>query len=66
MLKALIEDGHVALFDGRLLTKRADGLTVLKDDPSLVLIHPDFRMIVLANRFELRSTTVLIVLTMLY
>ena len=44
VLKALAEDGELALADGRLLRREGGG------DDDVVEIHPDFRLVVLANR----------------
>lgn len=60
LLKTLVEDGEMLLADGRriLSRERAAAAGLLGDcldgsacsDPSVVLMHPDFRMWVLANR----------------
>ncbi len=48
VLKALAEDGELTLGDGRrLVTARAEAKD--DDDSSVIRIHPEFRMLVLAN-----------------
>lgn len=48
VLKNLVETGNMRLADGRqIITSNPN--TSLNDD-SLITLHPDFRMIVLANR----------------
>ncbi|XP_011270078.1 hypothetical protein CAOG_08496 [Capsaspora owczarzaki ATCC 30864] len=53
VLKALAESGEMALADGRRIVSRA-GLRYRQHgdtiDPMFIPMHPDFRMIVLANR----------------
>ncbi|KAI9253809.1 AAA domain-containing protein [Phascolomyces articulosus] len=47
VLKSLVEDGQMVLGDGRrIVAKESD----VQDDDRYLLIHPSFRMIVLANR----------------
>ncbi|CAO3593309.1 unnamed protein product [Absidia cylindrospora] len=47
ILKSLIEDGQMILGDGRrIVSNEAD----IQNDGQYILIHPNFRMIVLANR----------------
>ncbi|KAJ3366076.1 hypothetical protein HDU91_002000 [Kappamyces sp. JEL0680] len=47
ILKSLVEDGEMELGDGRRIRKRnADAPA----DPDVIELHPDFRMVVLANR----------------
>ncbi|KAI8912686.1 AAA domain-containing protein [Gorgonomyces haynaldii] len=43
VLKSLIEDGEMVLSDGRRIVTKLNG-------PNQILIHPKFRMVVLANR----------------
>eukprot|EP00927_Polykrikos_kofoidii_P015773 TRINITY_DN17055_c0_g1_i1.p1 TRINITY_DN17055_c0_g1~~TRINITY_DN17055_c0_g1_i1.p1 ORF type:complete len:2144 (+),score=329.32 TRINITY_DN17055_c0_g1_i1:237-6668(+) len=49
VLKSLVEDGQLALSDGRRLA-RVSGAVELRPGSATMPIHPDFRMIVLANR----------------
>lgn len=44
ILKTLVESGQMALSDGRRISSKKS------DDPNLITIHPDFRVVVLANR----------------
>lgn len=46
ILKNLVETGNMRLADGRQIVSNTN---ILKDD-SVIILHPDFRMIVLANR----------------
>ncbi|ORZ15094.1 AAA domain-domain-containing protein [Absidia repens] len=47
ILKSLIEDGQMILGDGRrIVSNEAD----MQNDGQYILVHPNFRMIVLANR----------------
>lgn len=46
VLKNLVETGNMRLADGR---KIVSNINFPKDD-SVIILHPDFRMIVLANR----------------
>lgn len=48
ILKALVESGEMVLSDGRCIVHHSD--EKFKNDPSKIIMHPDFRMIVLANR----------------
>ena len=48
VLKGLVEDGLMQLSDGRKIVRTADGGMV--DGSNDIVVHPDFRMIVLANR----------------
>ncbi|CAE8599856.1 unnamed protein product, partial [Polarella glacialis] len=52
VLKSLIEDGQLALPDGRRLARavEASGADTATGSSIIVPVHPDFRMIVLANR----------------
>lgn len=47
ILKTLVESGEMILSDGRRIVTSIDSDT---PDPNKILLHPDFRMIVLANR----------------
>ncbi|KAK3095149.1 hypothetical protein FSP39_010820 [Pinctada imbricata] len=47
ILKTLIETGEMHLADGRRIVSQKSGI---KPSPSVIIGHPDFRMIVLANR----------------
>ncbi|KAL2081742.1 hypothetical protein ACEWY4_023595 [Coilia grayii] len=44
ILKTLVEDGAMILADGRRIVSEA------AEKPNVIVMHPDFRMIVLANR----------------
>uniref|UniRef100_A0A3B3RZN2 von Willebrand factor A domain-containing protein 8 n=1 Tax=Paramormyrops kingsleyae TaxID=1676925 RepID=A0A3B3RZN2_9TELE len=44
ILKTLVENGEMILADGRRIISNAEGR------PNIIVMHPDFRMIVLANR----------------
>lgn len=46
VLKNLVETGNMRLADGRQIVSNTN---TTKDD-SVIILHPDFRMIVLANR----------------
>ena len=46
VLKSLAESGELALSDGRMISRARKGLT----SSNLIPLHPDFQMIVLANR----------------
>ncbi|KAG0177699.1 von Willebrand factor A domain-containing protein 8 [Apophysomyces sp. BC1021] len=47
VMKSLVEDGQMVLGDGRrIVSKEAD----IQGNGHYILVHPDFRMIVLANR----------------
>ena len=46
ILKTLVESGEMMLSDGRRIVSRPD---LFKDD-DVIVMHQDFRMIVLANR----------------
>ncbi len=51
ILKGLLEDGHMALSDGRTIyTPRAGDPRLQELGASDISIHPNFRVIVLANR----------------
>ena len=54
LLKALAEDGELVLYDGRRLLSHqrllAEGGDVANPPPDIILIHPDFVLMVLANR----------------
>ena len=52
VLKGLVEDGVMQLSDGRRITK---SIEQGGDGTGDILIHPNFRMIVLANRCVLKS-----------
>jgi hypothetical protein len=46
-LKSLVEDGQMVLGDGRrIISKESD----IQDNDRYILVHPNFRMLVLANR----------------
>lgn len=47
ILKTLVESGEMHLGDGRRIVPHD---SVFKSSPELIVTHPDFRMIVLANR----------------
>ena len=47
VLKSLVEDGSMLLSDGRRIVSPKPGISTNPDD---ILVHPDFKMIVLANR----------------
>jgi energy-coupling factor transporter ATP-binding protein EcfA2 len=47
ILKTLVESGEMHLGDGRRIVPHN---SVFKSSPELIVTHPDFRMIVLANR----------------
>ena len=47
ILKTLIETGEMHLADGRRIVSEKSGI---KPSPNVIIGHPDFRMIVLANR----------------
>ena len=49
ILKSLVEDGEMRLSDGRLICRPHPGIDTVSD-PTIIPLHPDFRMIVLANR----------------
>ncbi|PNF24076.1 hypothetical protein B7P43_G04705 [Cryptotermes secundus] len=49
ILKTLVESGEMILSDGRRLVPRSDP-RVHSNSPSIIPIHPEFRMIILANR----------------
>lgn len=46
VLKSLVETGNMRLSDGRQIICNANN----SNDDSVINLHPDFRMIVLANR----------------
>lgn len=46
VLKNLVETGNMRLADGRQIVSNANN----PNDASVINLHPDFRMIVLANR----------------
>ncbi|CAO3595524.1 unnamed protein product [Absidia cylindrospora] len=47
VLKSLVEDGQMVLGDGRrIISKESD----IQDNDRYILVHPNFRMLVLANR----------------
>lgn len=46
VIKSLVEDGEMVLADGRRIVNEANGVSQSSD----IFIHPQFRMIVLANR----------------
>lgn len=48
ILKALVESGEMVLSDGRCIVHHTDVKS--KHDPNKIVMHSDFRMIVLANR----------------
>lgn len=52
ILKGLVEDGEMALSDGRCILRRPAGAEHAQAgaDSSTVWLHPNFRLIVLANR----------------
>ena len=51
VLKSLLEDGFLLLGDGRKVVSASEAAARrLHGDAAVVPIHPDFRMIVLANR----------------
>lgn len=47
ILKTLVENGEMTLSDGRKIVPFADAKA---DNSNIIPVHPDFRMIVLANR----------------
>ncbi|KAJ3214369.1 hypothetical protein HDU67_001757 [Dinochytrium kinnereticum] len=49
-LKSLAETGEMSLADGRKIKPAKMGEDGIQDDARIVRMHPDFRMIVLANR----------------
>ncbi len=49
ILKTLVESGEMILSDGRRIVA-PDRVRGHRDDPNLIRMHPDFRMVVLANR----------------
>lgn len=47
VLKSLVEDGQMVLGDGRrIISKESD----IQDSENYIMVHPNFRMLVLANR----------------
>jgi len=48
VLKSLAESGELALSDGRMIARVRPGAA--QADPNVIPLHPDFQMIVLANR----------------
>ncbi|RCI00345.1 von Willebrand factor A domain-containing protein 8, partial [Rhizopus stolonifer] len=47
VLKSLVEDGQMVLGDGRrIISKESD----IQDSEDYIMVHPNFRMLVLANR----------------
>lgn len=46
VLKNLVETGNMRLADGRQIISNANNI----NDDTMIVLHPDFRMIVLANR----------------
>ncbi|KAI8991241.1 AAA domain-containing protein [Mycotypha africana] len=47
VLKSLVEDGQMLLGDGRrIISKESD----IQDSKNYIMVHPNFRMLVLANR----------------
>jgi MoxR-like ATPase len=47
VLKSLVEDGQMVLGDGRrIISKESD----IQDSTNYIMVHPNFRMLVLANR----------------
>ncbi|GAA5805817.1 AAA domain-containing protein [Helicostylum pulchrum] len=47
VLKSLVEDGQMVLGDGRrIISKESD----IQDSQNYIMVHPSFRMLVLANR----------------
>lgn len=46
VLKNLVETGNMRLADGRQIISKPN----MSNDNSIITLHPDFRMIVLANR----------------
>ncbi|OAD05698.1 hypothetical protein MUCCIDRAFT_137874, partial [Mucor lusitanicus CBS 277.49] len=47
VLKSLVEDGQMVLGDGRrIISKESD----IQDSQNYIMVHPNFRMLVLANR----------------
>jgi hypothetical protein len=49
ILKSLAENGTMRLSDGRMIVP-ADMADEARNNPQLIAIHPDFRLVVLANR----------------
>ncbi|XP_069677328.1 von Willebrand factor A domain-containing protein 8 isoform X2 [Periplaneta americana] len=49
ILKTLVESGEMILSDGRRLVPHTDARAHI-NSPSIIPVHPDFRMIILANR----------------
>lgn len=49
ILKTLVESGEMILSDGRRIVSRSDP-RASRPNPGIIPMHPDFRMIVLANR----------------
>ncbi|KAI8855148.1 AAA domain-containing protein [Chytridium lagenaria] len=50
VLKNLVEDGEMVLVDGRRIVSERNGKKVTSNNPNVIVAHPLFRMIVLANR----------------
>lgn len=50
ILKGLIEDKQMLLSDGRKIVSSKESISFDTDPSSVILIHPEFRVIVLANR----------------
>ncbi len=50
ILKTLVESGEMILSDGRRIVAPLAKFDRLKDRDDLIRMHPDFRMVVLANR----------------
>lgn len=49
LLQTLVESGEMILSDGRRIVPTEDP-RALANLPNIIPIHPDFRMVVLANR----------------
>lgn len=52
VLKGLVEDGQLALSDGRMIVRPdqyPDGTTTTSEGHELIKIHPDFKVLALAN-----------------
>lgn len=50
ILKTLVESGEMILSDGRRIVPSENSSVEIEDASDLIAMHPDFRMIVLANR----------------
>ena len=50
ILKSLVESGEMLLSDGRKIVQRENLTSTNKNDPRIIAMHKNFRMIILANR----------------